>query len=70
MPDLSHLPFQRIASTPYVEFAAGPDARGQWWISCRCRLCGPSENFLRPCSQPRRTMEWVGRYASMHGHVR
>lgn len=66
-PNLSHLPWQQLPNTT-VQYAAGPDWRGQWWILCRCTVCGPRENYVRPCSRPNKTPEWVNRYASMHAH--
>jgi hypothetical protein len=60
--------FQPVPGLPHVKYAAGPDARGQWWIACKCTKCGPREDWQKPCSDPRKTDTWVARYGFMHVH--
>jgi len=68
MPGPAFRHFSPLPNNPSVEYAAGPDGHGRYWISCRCRVCGPQGDFAKPCSLPMRTMLVVQHYAKMHVH--
>lgn len=67
MPCPAFTSFAPLPKRPYVEFAAGANGR-QWWIHCRCRVCGPPGDYIKPCSWPARTNIIVGKYATLHQH--
>jgi hypothetical protein len=60
--------FQPFGQHPYVLYGTGTDAMGRFWIVCRCRICGPSAEWRKQCTNPSRVNQWVGMYALEHGH--
>ena len=58
--------YEKVASVPHVQYAAGEDARGKWWIFCKCDVCG--DDFRRPCSRPANTSNVVNTYLRLHLH--
>lgn len=68
MPGLPAPGFAQFANHPTVQYAAGRDMRGTFWIHCRCLACGPAGDFMKPCSMPVRAMTVVGTYARQHMH--
>lgn len=61
-------PYAPVPSAPHVEAWAGVRGFKQWWIMCRCKVCGPSADWERPCSRPHMTNQWIERYVAQHWH--
>ena len=57
---------QSVPNHPYAMYSAGADPSGQWWIHLACKHCG--DRTRKPCMQPKRTGQWVYKYATMHAH--
>lgn len=66
--------FQRYGNHPYVEFWTGyegyrnTDGMPQFWIKCRCRVCGARGDACKPCQHPENAGKWVWQYAVDHAH--
>lgn len=57
---------QPVPNHPYVEWEAGNDAYGRYFIRCHCKACGEVAEKL--CNRPQLTPQRVFQFASMHAH--
>ncbi len=63
------LHFIPYGNHPYVTFATGRDATGQFWVIMQCSVC--LDRTEHPCDhpeQPGRVGFWVGQYSFAHAH--
>lgn len=67
MIDPQALPWQTLATAPYIHYALARDAVGQDWIYFACDAC--EDVSKRPCVAPReRGSHWIAQYAVVHTH--
>lgn len=61
-------PYSPVPSAPHVQAAVTRPHIMQWWIYCKCDICGPAADWQRPCSNGSRAPGWIDRYVAQHWH--